>query len=61
MWIELSAPPIGEWLDLDIAGGDGEKTRLDEEVEHGVILWRKRYIIIPPSVVARVPVSSSSR
>jgi hypothetical protein len=38
---------------LDIAEGEGEKTL--GEVEHGVILWRKCYIIIPSSAAARVP------
>jgi hypothetical protein len=36
---------------LDIPGGEGEKTL--GEVEHGIIVWRKRYIIIPPSGSAR--------
>jgi hypothetical protein len=40
---------------LDIARGEGEKTL--GKVEHGVILWRKRYIIIPPSAAARAPSS----
>lgn len=37
---------------FDIFGGDEENTI--GEAEHGFILWRKRYIIIPPSAVARV-------
>jgi hypothetical protein len=53
VWIELSAP-IGEWL-LTFAGDEGEKTL--GEVEHGVILWHKHYIIIPPGAAARAPSS----
>jgi hypothetical protein len=32
-------------LDLDIPGGDGERTFKD--AVHGIIFWLKRYIIIP--------------
>ena len=34
-----------EDLELDIPGGDGEKTL--KEAVHAIILWSKRYIIIP--------------
>jgi hypothetical protein len=34
-----------EDLELDIPGGDGERTLKD--AVHGIILWPKRYIIIP--------------
>nr|TKW10006.1 hypothetical protein SEVIR_6G139700v2 [Setaria viridis] len=34
-----------EGLELDLPGGDGERTLSD--ALHGIILWRKRYIIIP--------------
>ena len=34
-----------EGLELDFPGGDGEKTLVD--ALHGIILWQKRYIIIP--------------
>jgi hypothetical protein len=32
-------------LELDIPGGDEERTLKD--AVHGIILWHKRYIIIP--------------
>jgi hypothetical protein len=37
--------PQFEDLELDIPGGDGERTLKD--VVHGIILWPKHYIIIP--------------
>jgi hypothetical protein len=37
---------IFEELELDIPGGDREKTLKD--ALHGIILWQKRYIVIIP-------------
>jgi hypothetical protein len=37
--------PQFEDLELDIPGGDGGRTLKD--AVHGIILWPKRYIIIP--------------
>jgi hypothetical protein len=39
--------PQFEDLELDIPGGDGERTLKD--VVHNIILYPKRYIIIPQS------------
>jgi hypothetical protein len=71
--VEKICQPDFEELDLDILGGDVEKTLKD--VLHGIILWPKRYIIIIPendgsprdhlefgpssSVPAREPLQSS--
>jgi hypothetical protein len=41
---EMCQPQLKD-LELDISGGDGESTHKD--AVHGVILWSKRYIIIP--------------
>jgi hypothetical protein len=38
--------PDFEELEIDILGGDGEKTLKD--ALHGIILWPKRYIVIIP-------------
>jgi hypothetical protein len=43
--VEEICQPQVEDLELDILGGDGERTFKDEV--HGIILWPKRYIIIP--------------
>ena len=41
---EVDDPQINN-IELDIPGGDGERTLKD--AVHGIILWSKRYIIIP--------------
>jgi hypothetical protein len=43
--VEEICQPQFEDLELDIPGGDSERTLND--VVHGIILWPKRYIIIP--------------
>jgi hypothetical protein len=43
--VEEICQPQFEDLELDIPGGDGERTLKD--AVHGIILWLKRYIIIP--------------
>jgi hypothetical protein len=43
--VEEICQPQFEDLELDIPGGDGERTLKD--AVHGIILWPKRYIIIP--------------
>jgi hypothetical protein len=43
--VEEMRQPQFEDLELDIPGGEGERTHKD--AVHGVILWSKRYIIIP--------------
>ena len=42
-----------EDLELDIPGGDGEKTL--KEAVHAIILWPKRYIIIPRTNEPSIP------
>jgi hypothetical protein len=42
--IERICQPDFKELEIDIPGGDGEKTLKD--VLHGIILWPKRYIFI---------------
>jgi hypothetical protein len=42
--VEEICQPQFEDLELDISGGDGERTLKD--AVHGIILWPKRYIII---------------
>jgi hypothetical protein len=44
--IERICPPDFEELEIDIPGGDGEKTLKD--ALHGIILWPKHYIVIIP-------------
>jgi hypothetical protein len=44
--IERICQPDFEELEIDIPGGDGEKTLKD--ALHGIILWPKRYIVIIP-------------
>jgi hypothetical protein len=44
--IERICQPDFEELEIDIPGGDGEKTLKD--ALHGIILWPKCYIIIIP-------------
>jgi hypothetical protein len=44
--VEKIYQPDFEEQELDIAGGDGDKTLKD--ALHGIILWPKRYIIIIP-------------
>ena len=39
--------PLYANLDLDIPGGDGEKTL--GEVEKGIALWNKKNIVFPPT------------
>jgi hypothetical protein len=72
--VEKICQPDFEELELDIPGGDGEKTLKD--ALHGIILWPKHYIVIIPendgslrdhlesgpssSVPAREPLQSSS-
>jgi hypothetical protein len=72
--VEKICQPDFEDLELDIPGGDGEKTLKD--ALHGIILWPKCYIIIIPendgslrdhlepgpssTVPAREPLQSSS-
>ena len=54
--VEQICLPKFEDLELEIPGGDGEKTLKD--ALHGIILWPKRYIIIPenePSIPPRDP------
>jgi hypothetical protein len=71
--VEKICQPDFEELELDILGGDREKTLKD--AIHGIILWPKRYIVIIPeddgslrdhqesgpssSVPARKPLQSS--
>jgi hypothetical protein len=71
--VERICQPDFEELEIDIPGGDGEKTLKD--VLHGIILWPKRHIVIIPendgsprghlksgsslSVPAREPLQSS--
>jgi hypothetical protein len=43
--VEEICQPQFEDLELDIPGGDGERTLKD--AVHSIILWPKRYIIIP--------------
>jgi hypothetical protein len=43
--VEEMCQPQFEGLELDIPGGDRERTLKD--AVHGIILWPKRYIIIP--------------
>jgi hypothetical protein len=43
--VEEICQPQFEGLELDIPGGDGERTLKD--AVHGIILWPKHYIIIP--------------
>jgi hypothetical protein len=42
--VEKICQPDFEELEIDIPGGDGEKTLKD--ALHGIILWPKRYIVI---------------
>lgn len=54
--VEQICLPKFEDLELEIPGGDGEKTLKD--ALHGIILWPKRYIIIPenePSIPPNDP------
>ena len=44
--VEKICQPDFEELELEIPGGDGEKTLKD--ALHGIILWPKRYIVIIP-------------
>jgi hypothetical protein len=44
--VERICQPDFEELEIDIRGGDGEKTL--EDALHGIILWPKCYIIIIP-------------
>jgi hypothetical protein len=44
--VERICQPDFEELEIDIPGGDGEKTLKD--ALHGIILWPKRYIVIIP-------------
>jgi hypothetical protein len=44
--VERICQPDFEELEIDIPGGDGEKTLKD--ALHGIILWPKHYIIIIP-------------
>jgi hypothetical protein len=44
--VEKICQPDFEELELDIRGGDGEKTLKD--ALHGIILWPKRSIVIIP-------------
>jgi hypothetical protein len=44
--VERICQPDFEELEIDIPGGDGEKTLKD--ALHGIILWPKCYIIIIP-------------
>jgi hypothetical protein len=44
--VERIRQPNFEELNVDIPGGDGEKTLND--VLHGIILWPKHYIVIIP-------------
>jgi hypothetical protein len=43
--VEEICQPQFEDLEIDIPGGDGERTLKD--TVHDIILWPKRYIIIP--------------
>jgi hypothetical protein len=47
VFVEEICHPQFEDLELDIPGGDGERTLKD--AVHGIILWPKRYIVIPPT------------
>jgi hypothetical protein len=44
--VERICQPDFEDLEMDIPGGDGEKTLKD--ALHGIMLWPKRYIVIIP-------------
>jgi hypothetical protein len=44
--VERICQPVFEELEIDIPGGDGEKTLKD--ALHGIISWTKRYIVIIP-------------
>jgi hypothetical protein len=44
--IEKICQPDFEEIELDILGGDGEKTLT--VAPHDIILWTKRYIVIIP-------------
>ena len=58
--VEEICDPQFEELELEIPGGDGEKTLKD--ALHGIILWPKRYIIISgneASIPSRDPPPSS--
>jgi hypothetical protein len=46
-----------ESLELDMAGGDGEKTL--GEVTGGIILWKKKYIVLADSTPPPTPPSSN--
>jgi hypothetical protein len=47
--VERICQPDFEELEIDIPGGDGEKTLKD--ALHGIILWPKRYIIKSPRMM----------
>jgi hypothetical protein len=47
--VERICQPDFEELEIDIPGGDREKTLKD--ALHGIILWPKRYIVITPRMM----------
>lgn len=52
--VELVVPSF-EDLELEIPGEDGEMKL--GETAHAIILWCKRYIVLPRQVAASVPTS----